>query len=154
MTNIACVPEAEIVCLARKEVHAGIDGLKKTSAQHRALIAALRREVESSKKQVKLFERDAARARTVPMGVESSDQDGQPAQRFSATRLAARRAKLALSTADYGKLVGVSGQTICNWMQGSARPRPPQLQAPTAVRGISRKRSRSTSACQPVNARG
>ena len=39
-------------------------------------------------------------------------------RRFSATRLAARRAKLGLSAAVYGKLVGMSGATIYLWEQG------------------------------------
>ena len=32
------------------------------------------------------------------------------------------REKLGLSAAGYGSLVGVTGQTICNWEQGRNRP--------------------------------
>jgi DNA-binding transcriptional regulator YiaG len=57
-------------------------------------------------------------------------------RRFSATRLAAHRAKLGLSAAIYGQLVGVSGQTIYHWEQGKARPRAAQLESLAAVRDL------------------
>ncbi|MEL4887363.1 helix-turn-helix domain-containing protein [Pectobacterium betavasculorum] len=70
------------------------------------------------------------------MRAASEAEDGQPAWRFSATRLAAHRTKLGLSAAAYGQLAGVSGQTIYNSEQGGARPRPAQLNALVAVRAI------------------
>jgi DNA-binding transcriptional regulator YiaG len=51
----------------------------------------------------------------------------------------AQRSRLGLSTADYGKLVGVSGLTIYNWEQEKSRPRKAQLAALVAVRGIGKK---------------
>ncbi|WP_374008459.1 helix-turn-helix domain-containing protein [Delftia lacustris] len=56
-------------------------------------------------------------------------------RRFSAARLAAHRGKLGISAASYGRLVGVSGQTIYHWEQGKARPRTAQLEQFAAVRG-------------------
>lgn len=57
-------------------------------------------------------------------------------RRFSPTRLAAHRAKLGLSAASYGQLVGVSGQTIYHWEQGKARPRTAQLESLAAARDL------------------
>lgn len=57
-------------------------------------------------------------------------------RRFSATKLAAHRAKLGLSAATYGQLVGVSGQTIYHWEQGKARPRVAQLESLAIVRDL------------------
>ena len=57
-------------------------------------------------------------------------------RRFSAGRLAAHRAKVGISAASYGQLVGVSGQTIYHWEQGKARPRAAQLEQLAAVRGL------------------
>jgi transcriptional regulator with XRE-family HTH domain len=47
--------------------------------------------------------------------------------RFTAKGLRSQRQRLGLSAADYGKLVGVTGQTIYSWEHGIARPRKGQL---------------------------
>ncbi|WP_323745972.1 helix-turn-helix domain-containing protein [Diaphorobacter caeni] len=49
-------------------------------------------------------------------------QPDEVKRRFSASRLAAHRQKTGLSAADYGALVGVSGQSIYHYEQGKARP--------------------------------
>jgi DNA-binding transcriptional regulator YiaG len=59
--------------------------------------------------------------------------------RFSAKWLASHREKLEISAADYGELVGVTGQTIYNWEQGRARPQRRQLEALAEVRGLKRR---------------
>ena len=74
----------------------------------------------------------AARSATPP--ASGIDAAAGPKRRFSATRLAAHRAKLELSAASYGQLVGVSGQTIYHWEQGKARPRAAQLERLATVR--------------------
>lgn len=76
----------------------------------------------------------AARPATTP----ASDHEAVAGtkRRFSATRLATHRAKLGLSAASYGQLVGVSGQTIYHWEQGKARPRATQLENLTEVREL------------------
>ncbi|WP_223262391.1 helix-turn-helix domain-containing protein [Variovorax beijingensis] len=55
-------------------------------------------------------------------------------RRFSASRLAVHRAKLAPSAAIYGQLIGVSGETIYHREQGKARPRAVRLESLAAVR--------------------
>jgi DNA-binding transcriptional regulator YiaG len=45
----------------------------------------------------------------------------------------AQRKRLALSAADFGKLIGVSGHTVYKWEHGT-RPRKAQLAAFAAVR--------------------
>ena len=148
MTNIASALKAEIARVARKEIRAEIEGLKKASAQQRTVIAQLRRELALLQKALKEGQRLAA-AQALAAGRESSssepvgsiEDDGTP-RRFSAKRLAAHRTKLGLSAADYGKLVAISGATIYNWEQGKTRPSPEQVQAlglvklmsPTAVK--------------------
>ena len=52
MPNIASVLREEIVRLARKEMRSEMEGLKKTSAQFRSEIAALKRRVAALEKQV------------------------------------------------------------------------------------------------------
>lgn len=132
MANIASVLKAEISRIARKEARAEVESLKKANTQHRSAIASLRRELASLQKQLK----QAQRERT-PRAAKEQTTDRQ--YRFSATRLAAHRAKLGVSAADYGRLIGMSGATVYLWEQGKARPRPEQVQQLGMLKEMSRK---------------
>lgn len=134
MPNIASILKAEISRVARKEVRAEIETLKKASVAHRASIAELRRQVNALEKELRRVVKGAARPATAP---DSADEAAEGTKRrFSSARLAAHRAKLGLSAAIYGQLVGVSGQTIYHWEQGKARPRATQLEKLAAVRDL------------------
>jgi len=134
MTNIASVLKSEISRIARKEVRAELDSLKKSSTQYRSAIAQLKREVSDLKKQLK---RVSGAAVAEAKAAKQAADAGAP-RRFSATRLAAHRRKLGLSAAVYGKLVGMSGATIYLWEQGKSRPNAEQLQRLAGVRALSK----------------
>ena len=132
MANIASLLKAEITRIARKEVRAEIESLKKTNSQHRSLIAQLRREITALQKQLRQVNHERAVAAN-----EAKVLDRK--YRFSATRLAAHRAKFGLSAADYGKLVGVNGNTVYLWEHGKSRPKPEQVQQLGMLKSLSRK---------------
>jgi len=134
MPNIASILKAEISRVARKEVRVEIETLKKASVAHRASIAELRRQVSALEKELRRAAKTATRPATAD--VPGDEAETGTKRRFSATRLAAHRAKLGLSAAHYGHLVGVSGQTIYHWEQGKARPRAAQLEGLAAVRDL------------------
>lgn len=135
MPNIASILKAEISRVARKEVRAEIETLKKASVAHRASIAELRRQVNALEKELRRVAKGATRSATAPDS--ANEAAGGTRRRFSATRLAAHRAKLELSAASYGQLVGVSGAddlslgtrqgtsagSVTRKSCGSARPR-------------------------------
>jgi DNA-binding transcriptional regulator YiaG len=131
MPNIASVLKSEISRLARREIRSELASLHKASSQHRATIAALRREVEQLRKQL----RSVGKASQV---ATASSDEGSVRRRFRPAGLAAHRKKLGLSAQDYGALVGVSGQTIYHWEEGQ-RPRTTQLEALAAVRGMGKR---------------
>ncbi len=134
MSEIARALKTEITRLARKELKTGSEVLRKSSAQYRRDIAELKRQVVALGKQVAYLERqDRARTRDVPADAASAGT------RFSSRGLASHRERLGLSAADYGRLVGVSGQTIYNWERGDSRPRAAQLAAVVAVRGLGKR---------------
>lgn len=133
MPNIASILKAEISRVARKEVRTEIEALKKASAQHRSSIAALRRQVSALEKELRRTAKGAGRRASVD---NPAAQEEGLKRRFSAKRLAAHRGKLGISAAAYGKLVGVSGQTIYHWEQGKARPRAAQLESLASVRNL------------------
>ncbi|WP_354414705.1 helix-turn-helix domain-containing protein [Variovorax atrisoli] len=137
MANISQIFKSEISRVARKEVRQEIEGLRKASTQHRGAIAALRREIAELQRQLARLNKTTGKAPS--QGEQEDDTGQQVARRFSPTRLASHRAKLGLSAALYGQLVGVSGQTIFHWEQGKARPRAAQLEALAAVRGIGKR---------------
>lgn len=137
MPNIASVLKDEIARVARKEVRAEMEILKKSSVQHRSAIATLRRQVAELEKDLRKVTKIASQATQTKAQSAGSQQEG-PARRFSATRLAAHRAKLGISAAIYGALVGVSGATIYNWEHGKGRPGKEKLEFLAAVRNLSK----------------
>jgi DNA-binding transcriptional regulator YiaG len=131
MSNIASVLKSEISRVAKREIRAELQSLKKASARHRSDIAALKRNIGSLERHVRnATKQRGAAVRPAPGAGE------EPKRRFSAKRLASHRAKLGLSAENYGRLCGVSGQTIYHWEQEKSRPQAAQLQALAQIRAI------------------
>lgn len=139
MPNIASVLKDEIARLARKEVRAQTEELKKASAAYRGHIAALRRRVDELERQLKRANRSGGRAAAGASAEERDDDEGSTRRRFSASRLAAQRQKLGLSAADFAALIGVSGQSVYKWEHGESRPRAKQLEAIASLRGLGKR---------------
>jgi len=133
MPNIGTVMKGEISRLARKEVRAEVESLRKASAAYRSDIAALKRQVAELEKQLK---RAAKASSPAPVKEEPKAR-----VRFSASGLKSLRAKLGLSAADMGKLAGVSGQSIYHWEQGKSVPRQAQVLKLAALRGLGKKQA-------------
>ena len=122
MPNIATVLKEEIVRLARKEIRRQTSVLKKMSAQYHKDIAAMKRRVSDLQRKVTPLEKQVLE--NVPAQVAEVDTEHA---RFTAKGLRSQRQRLGLSAANYGKLVGVTGQTIYSWEQETARPRKQQV---------------------------
>lgn len=137
MPNIQSVLKAEISRLARKEVRDEVSSLKKASGHYRSQIAALKRQVEVLQRTVSRLSRSTGHA-VVTTAAPADEEGGQP-RRFSAKGLAKHRQRLQLSAADFGKLMGVSGQSIYKWESGEVRPRRAQLEAIAAIRNMGRR---------------
>ena len=133
MPNIASILKQEITRLARKEARAHVAPLKKASAHYRSDIAALKREIQATRRQLDLLKAQDRRRREKPVAASAADV------RFSPSWLQSHRAKLGLAAADYAELIGVSPQTIYNWENGRSRPRPKQLAALAGIRGIGKR---------------
>lgn len=134
MTNIASLLKTEIARLARKEVRAETEGLKKSVTTYRADIAALKRRAQALELELRRLSK--AQAKAVPIEAQA-----QPSQklRFTPKGLASQRRRLGLSAADVGLLVGASGQSIYNWEEGKAHPRAKHLPAIAALRTMGKK---------------
>jgi DNA-binding transcriptional regulator YiaG len=134
MPNIASVLKEEISRLARKEIRDQIGTLKKTSARYRRDIAEMKRQVAGLQRKVALLEQQALT--DVSSQITKADAEGV---RFTAKGLRSQRKRLGLSAADYGKLVGVPGQTIYSWEGETSHPRKQQLAAIAGVRNMSKR---------------
>lgn len=134
MANLATLLKDEITRLARREVRTETAKLAKASAGYRHDIAGLKRRVAQLEREVTLLRKTVARQAPV----QEPTTDGTPV-RFSPGGLAKLRAKLDLSAASFGKLFGVTGQTILNWEAGTTRPSKEQIQRLAITRKLGKR---------------
>lgn len=139
MPNLASVLKAEVTRLARKELRQEVEGLRKTGAAQRAEISALKRRLMDLERQVTAL----SKVSTERQGRSTSNRDVASANtsgmRFRAAGMASNRKRLGLSAEDFGLLVGASGQSVYQWEQGKAKPRPQFLAAIAGLRGVGKK---------------
>ena len=134
MANIATALKGEISRIARKEVRAETQQLKKQSAHYRSQIASLKRQVAVLDRQV----RTGSNGRKAVAVAPELDEPAADGLRFRAKGFAAHRRRLALSAAQVGALLGVSGQSIYHWETGKVKPRAAQMPAIAALRKLSK----------------
>jgi DNA-binding XRE family transcriptional regulator len=134
MPNIASVLKEEIVRLARKEARSETNALKKASAQYRRDIAALKRQIADLQRKVAPLEKQVLR--NAP--AQPAEVDAQHV-RFTAKGLRSQRKRLGLSAENYGKLIGVTGQTIYSWERETSRPRKSQVAKIASLRHLGKR---------------
>jgi DNA-binding transcriptional regulator YiaG len=132
MANLTSVLKSEITRLARKEIKGAVDPLRKANAGYRREIAELKRQVATLQKGLKGVSR-TSRAESAAVAAPRA------ATRFVPKGLKSLRARLGLSAADFGLLVGASGQSVYNWEAGKATPRGTQQAAIAAMRGVGKR---------------
>ena len=132
--NFASTLKHEISRVSRKEVRSETHALKKSSAQYRSDIAALKRRLAELERLVKQLSKTSRAPRTTPTEASPAGK-----VRFSAKGLASHRQKLGLSAEQYGSLIGVSGQSIYKWERERATPRAAQLAKLVAIRGLGKR---------------
>ncbi len=139
MPNIATVLKEEIARVARKESKGDTQKLKKSSAQYRSDIAALKRRMLALEQLV--ARQGRASRKTAPAAATAGEESTGSRLRFSAKGLASQRKRLGLSAAEAAAIIGVSGQSIYKWEDGKARPRASQIPLIATLRGMSKKQA-------------
>lgn len=132
MPNLASMLKTEITRLARKEIKSALDPIRKVHVSHRKDIAELKRKVASLQRDLKA----SSKPSKVPQDVAEASTRGT---RFVPKGLKSLRARLGLSAAEFGLLIGASGQSIYNWETGKAVPRASQQAALAAIRGVGKR---------------
>lgn len=135
MPNIGTVLREEITRLSRRESRSQVDPTKKATASHRHDIATLKRQVAQLERQMALLSRKVLGASAAAPSVPAPGKK----VRFVAKGLRSQRERLGLSQPDFGRLLGVSAQTIYNWEHEEARPRDGQIAKIAAIRGIGKR---------------
>ena len=138
MPNIGAVLKEEISRLARRELRSQVEGMKKASAQYRRHIAALKRQVVKLERQVSLLQGKVLNNSAAPQEDSTAKR-----VRFAPKAVRSQRERLGLSAGDYGRLVGVSAQSVYNWEHEAARPRAEQLATLAALRVMGKREARA-----------
>lgn len=133
MTTFANQLKSEIARIAKKEVRSEMQQLKKSSAQYRSDIAALKRHIAILEATVKKLQKGQ------PKPVLKVEKESSTALRFRAGGFATLRKKLGLSAEQMGNLINVSAQSVYHWEAEKSRPRASQLPAIAAARKLSKK---------------
>jgi DNA-binding XRE family transcriptional regulator len=133
MPNMARALKEEVLQSARKELRRQTTAFGKASAQYGKDIAEMKCRLSDLQMRLALLERQmlgglppgAAQADTEPIWVTPRS-------------LRAQRRRLGLSAADFGRLLGVEGQTIYRWERGTSRPHQLQMEEIASLRRVSK----------------
>jgi len=134
MTELANALKTEISRLARKELKAQLEPLKRSAAQSKAQLAVLREEVGELNRRLRALEKQVRR----PID-QSAEMQKTTRQRFTAKGFETMRRRLGLSHTEMGRLIGVSDQSVRKWEDGVAVPRLKFQQAIFALRGVGKR---------------
>jgi len=112
MSSIMKELKNEISRLARREINKELAPVKRVNAAQRGLIADLRRQITALQREL-----GGLRKAVPAVGAPVAAKPDEPGKRFWITARGVRklRGRLGLTQAQFGKLAGVSGQTIVNW---------------------------------------
>ena len=123
MPNVAQVLKEEISRLARKEIRASCDPLRKQVQSLRRAVRSQQTTIDRLEKSLsKMVQMTATDAGTSLYAPTEEKEQGSRA-RVSPASIRRHRHRLKLSQAELGRLLNVSTNTIVRWEQGSSRPR-------------------------------
>lgn len=140
MSSFASAVKVEIQRVARKEIREHLTLVRKATIKHRHEIASLKRSIRALEQKNRSLRRaEPARPEYPDNGATASPTT---ARRFDASGLRSLRERLDLSAPEFGRLIGVSSQSIYNWEQEKARPRAAQLEAISRARALGKRKAR------------
>ncbi len=138
MPNIGTALREEILRLARREIRKQTTVFRKASAQYRKDIAEMKRRLSELRRKVGPLEKQIRKS--VPSQPAEADAEHV---RFTAKGLRSQRQRLGLSAANYGKLIGVTGQTIYSWEQETSRPRKSHVAKIASLRHLGKREAQT-----------
>jgi len=137
MPNVGLVIKQEIVRIARRELRAGVESLRKAAREQRSQIAELSRQITVLQRTVKKLSRGTPGTSGAAPAAEAGGRG--PRLRFSAKGFAAKRQKLGISAAAMAKLLDVSSLSVYKWESGKAHPRTTQIEKIAEIRKLGKR---------------
>lgn len=142
MPNIGKVLREEIERLARKQVRGESNSLRRETVRLKKGLAQLRRQVAALDR----TSRELLKKVAPVVAVKESEAAAQNAAKLrpTAESLKSLRARLGLTQAEFGKLLGVSSQAVVQWgnKEGRVRLRSGTLSALATIRHIGKREAR------------
>ena len=142
MPNIGVVLKTEIARLSKKTAKAFVQPLHTSVAAQRRSIATMKRQIAALEKEIAQLRRAGGRAAAAATSRNTDgggEEEGGRPLRFQARGLRSLRSRLGLSAEEFGKLAGVSGQSVYNWEAEKTVPRRSQLQSLAKLRGLGKR---------------
>lgn len=139
MANLTSLLRDEITRLAKRQINAEILPLKKRWAQQRRVIASLKEECSTLRREVAQLSKRTHQASATQASTDAAGNAGTPRRRFSADGLRAFRSRLGLTVRELAQLLDVSEQTIYNWETASTRPQPAMIDAIARLRALGKR---------------
>ena len=138
MADIVSALKDVVRQMARREIRSQVTIARKVVVDQSRDIARLQRLIELQQKKIASLE---AGGRTVKVveGVPLGKGESLANARFSVRSVKSQRRRLKLSAEEFGRLLGVTAQTVYNWEQGKVRPRRSQLGRLLGVRRMGRR---------------
>ena len=131
MPNVAQVLKEEITRLARREVRAACNPLRKQ-------IRSLRETVKKQQEIIGRLERSLPKRADVSAVTSAlfAPEEEETRARATPTSIRRHRHRLGLSQAALGELLKVSTNSVANWESGASKPRPQHRMALLRLRDL------------------
>ncbi|MCE5276467.1 MAG: helix-turn-helix domain-containing protein [Planctomycetaceae bacterium] len=143
MPNILKVLKEEITRLARKEVKAAAVPLQKETVRLKRVAASLKRRISALERQNRILHKHVATSPAAKGG--PVDEKSLDRMRVTGKMMSRLRVKLGLTQADFGRLLGVSGQQVYQYerKEGSLRLRKETRAMLAKARQMGKREARS-----------
>jgi DNA-binding transcriptional regulator YiaG len=142
MPNIAKVLREEIQRVAKRQARTELGPLKRDSVRLKKSVAELRRQIAALNR----TNRDLVKKVTPVMAAKETEAATQNASKLRPTSKSLKklRARLGLTQAQFGQLLGVSGQAVVQWAakEGRVRMRTATLSALARIQNIGKREAR------------
>src|SRR5512136_1092433 len=136
MSNVVKILKAEIARISKKEAKSATQGIGKSNAWLRKVVADLRKRVLMLEKENKRLAATVKKYRVAKP--EETDQEEGRKARFTSRGIRSLRKKLRLSQADFGKLLGTTRHAVYMWEKkaGALNLRDKTKAAILSIRGL------------------
>jgi DNA-binding transcriptional regulator YiaG len=142
MPNIAKVLREEIQRLAKRQVKGELSSLKRDNVRLKKSVAELRRQIAA----LDATSRELAKKVTPVVASKEIEAAAEQAARLRPTSKSLKklRSRLGLTQAQFGQLLGVSGQAVVQWgtKGGRVRMRKTTLAALARIQNIGKREAR------------